>query len=156
MTDQEQAYIVQATADILDDVAPPGHAEAAAAPGPGAANAVLVLCVPALDETDELALRMLRHLLDPARHAMEVTSPHRLAAEVVALVADRAPAPVCIGALPPATLGTHSRYLCKRLRARSLLLAAGADQVTTTLTETRHQIELLASLEPGARLAANG
>jgi hypothetical protein len=80
------------------------------------------------------------------------------------------------GALPTVSLGTHSRYLCKRLRARypdlriivgrwggtedieevrSLLLAAGADQVTTALTETRHQIELLAS-EPGGRLAANG
>ncbi len=177
LTDQEQAYIVQATADILDDVAPRGHAEADGAPGPGAGKAVLVLAVPALDETDELALRMLSHLLDPSRHAMEVTSPHRLASEVVALVADRMPSVVCIGALPTVSLGTHSRYLCKRLRARypdlriivgrwgaaedieevrSLLLAAGADQVTTTLAETRHQIELLASLEPGARLAANG
>ena len=176
LTDQEQAYIVQATADILDDVAPRGHAKADGAPGPDAGKAVLVLAVPALDGTDELALRMLSHLLDPSRHAMEVTSPHRLASEVVALVADRMPSVVCIGALPTVSLGTHSRYLCKRLRARypdlriivgrwgaaedieevrSLLLAAGADQVTTTLAETRHQIELLASLEPGARLAAN-
>lgn len=177
LTDQEQAYIVQATADILDGVAPRGHAEADGAPGPGAGKAVLVLAVPALDETDELALRMLSHLLDPSRHAMEVTSPHRLASEVVALVAVQMPSVVCIGALPTVSLGTHSRYLCKRLRARypdlriivgrwggaedieevrSLLLAAGADQVTTTLAETRHQIELLASLEPGSRLAANG
>ena len=177
LTDDEHAFIVQATADILDEVAARGHGEADAAPGPGAAHAVLVLGVPALDETDELALRMLRHLLDASRRAMEVTSPHRLASEVVALVADRMPSVVCIGALPTVSLGTHSRYLCKRLRARypdlriivgrwgatedieevrSLLLAAGADQVTTTLAETRHQVELLASLEPGARLAANG
>lgn len=104
LTDQEQAYIVQATADILDDLVPhrpPEHGDPSLAPTRlDAAPAVLVLGLPALDDTDEPTLRMLKHLLHPSRWTMEVTSPQRLASEVVALVAERTPAVVCIGALP--------------------------------------------------------
>ena len=80
-----------------------------------------------------------------------------LSAELVALAGEKEPAVVCIGALPPGGLA-HTRYLCKRLRARlpeakivvgrwglkdnveqnqEQLREAGADQVETTLLETR-------------------
>ena len=80
-----------------------------------------------------------------------------LSAESVARAGDKEPAVVCIGALPPGGLA-HTRYLCKRSRARlpaarivvgrwglkgdleqnqEQLLEAGADRVETELLETR-------------------
>jgi predicted PurR-regulated permease PerM len=122
-------------------------------------SAALVLGCPAVDEADEVALRMLARLIDPARTALDVVAPGLLAAEVVTRVADRDDRPytaVCISALPPGGLA-QARFLCKRLRARSdrvrivvgrwggddeeaaraALLAAGADAVATTLIEAR-------------------
>ena len=112
-----------------------------------------------------LALEMLRQLLDPARWEMEILSMDMLSAELVARAGDKEPAVVCIGALPPGGLA-HTRYLCKRLRARlpaarivvgrwglkgdveqnqEQLLEAGADQVETALLETRtHLTNLVA------------
>ena len=100
---------------------------------------------------------MLRQLLDPTRWEVEVLSLDLLSAELVALAGEKAPAVVCLGALPPGGLA-HTRYLCKRLRARlpgarivvgrwglkanleeneQQLREAGADQIETTLLETR-------------------
>jgi hypothetical protein len=81
---------------------------------------------------------------------------------------------VCIAALPPG--GTaRTRYLCKRLRARSpackivvgrwgirgdhdehraLLLAAGADQVGMTLQESRNHVMHLGPLLSARELQA--
>jgi hypothetical protein len=83
-----------------------------------------------------------------------------LSAELVALAAEKKPALICIGALPPGGLA-HTRYLCKRLRARfpdvklvvgrwglkgnverneEQLREAGADEMETTLLETRNHL----------------
>ena len=83
--------------------------DAPQSPGPG-------LSGPATRRT-RLALEMLRQLLDPARWEVEVLSLEMLSAELVALAGEKEPAVVCIGALPPGGLA-HTRYLCKRLRAR--------------------------------------
>ncbi|HEV3446788.1 MAG TPA: hypothetical protein VG099_19265, partial [Gemmataceae bacterium] len=77
-----------------------------------------------------------------------------------ALAGEKEPPVVCIAALPPGGLA-HSRYLCKRLRARlpetrivvgrwglkdsveqdhQQLQDAGADQVETTLLDTRKHL----------------
>ena len=66
---------------------------------------------------DELALEMLRRLLDPTRFQMETLSVKTLSAEVVARVCKKNPAAVCISALPPEGVA-QTRYLCKRLRAQ--------------------------------------
>jgi hypothetical protein len=79
-----------------------------------------------------------------------------LSAEMVTLAGEKEPAVVCIGAMPPGGLA-HTRYLCKRLRARlpdakivvgrwglagdleqnqEQLKEAGADQVEMNLLET--------------------
>ena len=121
---------------------------------------VRILGCPGHDEGDRLALEMLRQLLDPAMWEMEVLSLEMLSAELVALAGEKAPAVICIGALPPGGLA-HTRYLCKRLRARlpeakivvgrwglkddveqndEQLREAGADQVATTLLETRRHL----------------
>ena len=61
---------------------------------------------------------MLKQRLDPGRFAVEVASPDLLASEAIALVEDREPAAVVIGALAGAGHALHLRSLCKRLRAR--------------------------------------
>jgi hypothetical protein len=103
---------------------------------------------------------MLRQLLDPARYDVEVISARALASEMTAIVAERDAPLVCVSVLAPGGLA-QARYICKRLRAQSAavkiligqwvfpagpgktahsLLAAGADQVGTTLLQTRDQI----------------
>ena len=99
---------------------------------------------------------MVRHVLDPARHRIEVIGPAMLTAEVVAWVDQRRPALLCIGAVAPGGL-SQARHLCKRLRLqcpelkivvgrwglhdereadREHLLAAGADHVEMTVLDT--------------------
>jgi hypothetical protein len=106
---------------------------------------------------------MLRQLLDPAKWVVDVAAVETLTADLVAQVAERAPALVCIGALPPGGLA-HARYLCKKLRARfpevkiivgrwglsssveanrDQLRDAGADLMATTMLETRSQLNSL-------------
>jgi hypothetical protein len=133
---------------------------------PGAANSpppqkARLLGCPGHDEADLVALEMLKQLLDPEKWEVELLSLDLLSAEVIALVGDKRPPIVCIGALPPGGLA-HTRYLCKRLRARlpeakilvgrwglvgdlernqEQLREAGADRVETTLLATRDHLQ---------------
>ncbi|MGH7398584.1 MAG: AI-2E family transporter, partial [Candidatus Rokuibacteriota bacterium] len=128
-----------------------------------------VLAVPVRDQADELGLAMLGHLVDPTRWTIELTSPQLLASEVIALAEKTRPAVVCLGALPASGLAAHTRYLCKRLRARCpdlrivvgrwglreptgaarrQLEAAGASYVGVTLVETREHLQTVYGLEP--------
>jgi predicted PurR-regulated permease PerM len=175
-----QRYVWEATREIVDEVAASARAaaSAAASAAPVAAPAeeparrprnVRVLAVPVWDEADLLGLSMLQHLVSPADWTIDLTSPHLLAAEVVALVEETRPAVVCLGAIPAGSRSTHTRYLCKRLRARfpdlriivgrwglraaeararRQLEAAGADSVGVTLIETREHLQRVHSLEP--------
>jgi len=89
-----------------------------------------------------------------------------MTADLVAQAAEQAPALVCIGALPPGGLA-HTRYLCKKLRARfpeikivvgrwgltgnveadrEQLQDAGANLTATTILETRSQLASLLSM----------
>jgi methylmalonyl-CoA mutase cobalamin-binding subunit len=164
LTEADEQFVLRATREIVEDL---GERQATAAGKAGAPaeegieapapRKVRVLGCPGQDEADRLALEMLRQLLDPARWEVEVLSLEMLSAELVALAGEKEPAVVCIGALPPGGLA-HTRYLCKRLRARlpearivvgrwglkgnveqnqEQLREAGADQVETTLLETR-------------------
>jgi CheY-like chemotaxis protein len=122
----------------------------------------ILLCA-ARDGIDQTALFMLQRLLDSKKYATEFVSNDRLVSEVVDLVASESPSVVCISALPPGGLA-HTRLLCKRLRQRfpelkiivgrwglksniesnrEQLLAAGADQLGTTIAETCAQIRNL-------------
>jgi predicted PurR-regulated permease PerM len=179
LPEEDQLAVWQATREIVDELAATYHAaRAAAAADPTAAPVeepprpsrnVHVLAVPVGDEADLLGLVMLQHLLNPERWTFELTSPHLLAAEVLALVEETRPAVVCLGALPTGSRSTHTRYLCKRLRARfpdlriivgrwglrlnvaparRQLEAAGADSVGVTLVETREHLQRVHALEP--------
>ncbi|MGH7415638.1 MAG: AI-2E family transporter, partial [Candidatus Rokuibacteriota bacterium] len=191
LPESAERYIWRATREIVEDL----HAKLQAARVAGAAadapdqppeparppRKVHVLAVPVRDEADELGLVMLGHLVDPAGWTVELTSPQLLASEVIALAEKTQPAVVCLGALPASGLAAHTRYLCKRLRARCpdlriivgrwglreltgparrQLEAAGASHVGITLVETRQHLQTVHGLEPPspdrhpARLAA--
>ena len=171
LSPDDERFIFQVTQAILDDLdlAPPIVAGAVeAAPKVSTqppSRKILVLACPACDEADELALRMLRRLLDPEEFQTEVLSGQddhggRHFADL-----GEKPDMICVGALPPGGLA-QARYLCKRLRAsfphqkivvirwglpdsagqrREELLAAGADLVALTLQEARDQMASLVS-----------
>jgi hypothetical protein len=171
LTESDEQSVLQAMLEILEDLGERREAanqaeEAIHAENRGNASAPIRLCVlacPARDQADRLALEMLRQLLDPAKWDVEVTAVDTMTADLVAQVAEQTPALVCIGALPPGGLA-HTRYLCKKLRARfpgvkivvgrwgltggvetnrEQLQDAGADLIATTLLETRSQLNSL-------------
>jgi predicted PurR-regulated permease PerM len=125
---------------------------------------VLILGCPVRDEANELALLMFRQLLDPARYELALLAHETLTSAVIEQIAEQSPALVCIASLPPGGLA-QTRYLCKRLRKRfpklkiivgcwgsrnenngNSLLAAGADNVGTTMVETRDQVIQLSQI----------
>jgi len=162
LAEADERAIVAATGDLVDDVGgragAPGGPPAPAAPPPA-----LVLGCPARDEAEVVALAMFRQLVSPALCAVEIVPAGLLSSELVARVAERRPALLCVASLPPGGVA-HTRYLLKRLGAccpgvkilvgrwgardgeeqRRALLEAGADGVATTLVESRDQLLALA------------
>jgi predicted PurR-regulated permease PerM len=173
LTDRDEEFILRATREIVEDLGEQAGIAAESATANATANGsvaeiaeeagrptVLVLGCPARDDADELALQMLKQLLNSEKWEMEVAGVERLASELVALAVERKPAIICIGSLPPGGLA-HTRYVCKRLRARlpharivvgrwglqgnleaqqEQLKEAGADEMETTLLATRRQL----------------
>jgi hypothetical protein len=167
LTAEEARFIYQATSELVDNLGASQAATAAVAvpavPEEDAAALppkVRILACPAHDEADEVALRMVQHVLDPRRFAVECSKTTLLTAEVVSLVEQTSPAIVCIGLVPPGDFA-QTRYLCKRLRARfptppivvgcwggpqdeadhlARLQLDSIAHTSTTLLETRHQI----------------
>lgn len=171
LSPEDERFIFKVTRAILEDLefTPPIPADSIEATPEASAEPpdkkILVLACPACDETDELALKMFRRLLDPDRYQTEVLSGQddRSGGDFADL--GESPEVVCVAALPPGGLA-QARYLCKRLRAsyphqkivvirwglpdnagqrREELLAAGADVVAVTLQEARTQVALLDS-----------
>lgn len=163
----EMAFIARATGEILDEAVPDQSGRAA--------GALHVLGCPTRDKADEVALAMLRRLVDPERVEVELASADVLTSEVVAMVETTRPALICLSSLPPGGLA-QTRYLCKRLRARypdvkivvgrwgqrddlggehtDALRSAGADHVSASLLETRDYLAQVASLQPAPVAAA--
>jgi hypothetical protein len=171
LTESDEQFVLQATREILEDLGErldaATQAKEAIHPkdqtNASAPTRLRVLACPARDQADRLALEMLRQLVDPAKWVVEVAAVETLTADLVAQVAEQAPALVCIGALPPGGLA-HARYLCKKLRVRfpevkiivgrwgltggveanrEQLQDAGADLTATTMLETRSQLNSL-------------
>ncbi len=163
LTDDDEQFILDATRGVVAELGKRAASDQAAEPKTGLngdhapAPKVHVLCCPARDATDELALEMFRQLLD-ARWEVDVAAIEMLSAEMVALAEKDQPALICISSLPPGGL-SQARYLCKRLRAKmpearilvgrwgltngleqneEQLREAGADEVDATMLATRH------------------
>ncbi len=164
LSEGDAQFVGQATREVLDVLAhdAPAPSEKVSDEHPTDTRVRIVGC-PARDEADVLALEMVRHLLDPARYLMEVTTTGMLVAEVLAWVDLHRPALLCIGAVAPGGL-SQARHLCKRLRSqcpelkivvgrwglhdekdadRQHLLAAGADHVETTVLDTQRTLVLV-------------
>jgi hypothetical protein len=80
-------------------------------------SSMIVLCLPAHEEADEIVGLMLAQLLELKGLRAIAASEVSLASEMLELVQKHQAGAVCISALPPAAL-SHSRYLCKRLHVK--------------------------------------
>jgi predicted PurR-regulated permease PerM len=162
ITPREHQFVMSASREILEACASENVPEATggiAAGAPGSEKIPIVSCA-ARDEADEIALLMLRQLLNPGRYDLEIIGCGILSSEVAEAVAKKKPPLVCIAAVFPGGLA-QVRHICKRLRAlspdvkilvgcwgyagaldelRHSLSAAGADQVAVSLCLTRDQI----------------
>jgi hypothetical protein len=177
MAENEQQFVLQATRQIVEDLDgsapekasldPPSTKMASDAGGQPADGTpkVRIMGCPVRDEADELALLMLRQLLDPLRYELEIIADELLAAEIIDQIAGKKPALVCLASLPPGGLA-QTRYLCKRLRARfpdsklivgrwgsrtdnsNALTVAGADKTGNKIIETRDHIVQLSQILP--------
>jgi len=183
LTDAEEEFILQATREIVAELNSQPQTAAVTtegSDGPVEENSstvakVRVLGCPARDAADEVALLMFQQLLHPTRYQIEVIGEEKLTSEVVAEVRDKRTGLVCIGGLAPGGLA-QSRHLCKRLRSqfpnikiavglwgfsgnlentRGSLLSAGADEVGTSLLQSRDQIGSLGQLIAGSDTAGN-
>ncbi len=169
LTADDEQYIFQETQAILEALEPPAAAAPAndgqappAAPAPALAGTLVLGCT-AHHEAEELSLAMLARLLEPDGCRVEAVSTHAIPAEIEARVAETHPALLFIAVLPPGGV-VQARYLCKRLRKRFKdlpiivgywgkprnfdrllvqLRTAGVSYVTTSLRQTRSQVEAL-------------
>jgi hypothetical protein len=159
----EETAVVDATRELLSDAAESIRRLQAAPPPavdpalPEPRQPLRVLGYPTNGNADELALRMLAHLLDDLPIAVEITKERMLAADLVSLVQTRGISIICLADLPPSA-PSKTRYLVKRLHAAlpdvrilvgrwgppaladdstHLLRDAGATLVASTLAETR-------------------
>jgi hypothetical protein len=170
LTEENEEFVYRATQEIVEDLNYQQLRSTGAREKDNVASVttpkVWILGCPARDAADKVSLIMFQQLLDSNKYQVELTSPDHLASEVVILAAERKPHLICIGALPPGGLA-QTRYLCKRLRERfpgvkivvgrwgetanavsdsTRLLAAGADEVGTSLAKTRDIAIRLTSL----------
>jgi predicted PurR-regulated permease PerM len=166
ITAEDEASVLRATREILDDLAP-----AVAVPGgEGPPGRLRLLACPVGDESNAVAGAMLAHVVDPARVALQATAAAMLSSETVEVAAASGCEAVLVVSLPPGGLAP-ARYLVKRLRARlpgtrllvgrwavghagedaeavrALLVRAGADEVAVTLADARDAVLRLAQLD---------
>lgn len=161
ISEEDEKFVMEAIDDILDEFsertagADDGGDKDLPSHPPG--TDPLVLGFPVRDMADELALRMVREVIDPGLCEFEILSRGMLIAEKIAAVAERKPACVCLLSVPPGDL-RQLRQLYKRLRAdipdvrilvarmrrqgmstktREFLKTGGADRVFGTVAELR-------------------
>ncbi|MBS1108837.1 MAG: tqsA 1 [Anaeromyxobacteraceae bacterium] len=157
ITDDDQAFIVVGTRDIVGHLRPRGKDVRAATPG-------RCVGIAAHRADGEVLLEMLSGELGPEEGEMEVLPSTTTLDEVVSRVERTSPGVVCIGSFPPEG-GPHARRLCGALKARFPTLAviafrpgepgvdpslaverlreAGADVVVATLAEATTEMTRL-------------
>jgi hypothetical protein len=162
LTAEKETDVFDATGEIVARLFPaPERAEGAAAAL--TTTAPLILGCPAHHRVEELVVRLLGALMTPEQYRVEALSTRLLPAEVEATIERERPAVLFIAVMPPGGI-VQARYLCRRLRKHfkdlpivvgywgrvrnfdSLLVklrAAGASYVTTSLAQTKSQIEAL-------------
>lgn len=170
ISEEDETFLLKVVDDVLTDLStqtmvivsttsPDGSPRCDASQQAGIEKAKFLACA-ARDRSDHMALGMLRQLLPTDRWDMEIMPLESLSSELIERAEETKPSLICIASLPPGGL-SHTRYLCKRLKARhpdvkiivgrwgmtenvehnrDLLKEAGADWVSATLIETREQL----------------
>lgn len=149
-------FICQTTYDIVTDTIAPEQRQQQPVVNDGPveklgqpASSAVVLGVPARDEIDHLALRLLDQLLEDAPCRLQILRSKTRAKGVLAAVREHDPSAVCIIALPPGGL-TQTRSLCRRLRAHfpelKLLVASGSREPHLIQRLQSHADEVVATL----------
>lgn len=168
ITEREHRSVMAGSREMLQTLsrekvgADIGNASASGTPALDSER-IRIVCCPARDEADEVALVMLRQLLNTSRYDMEIIPCGTLTSEIADVIARKKPPLACIAAISPGGL-PQLRYICKRLRSLSVdvkiilvrlggeteieadresLMAAGADQVAGSLCQARDQINNL-------------
>jgi hypothetical protein len=96
-----------------------------------------VLCIPARDEADELATRMLVQLLN--KHGIDAEAvPVSMIAGGLEAAPSQKTKIACVSSVPPFGY-TNARYLCRRLRSRFADLKVVAAILTESSTEELKQ-----------------
>jgi predicted PurR-regulated permease PerM/methylmalonyl-CoA mutase cobalamin-binding subunit len=134
LNDEQDAFVLEAAEELVDELRDSAVAAEAAKTASGeaaldeslasakavdktAAPTIRVLCVPLRDRADEIAAKMLAHLLSVEGFDVDSGSTDALASEVVDRVASSDTDIVIISVLPPIR-PRESRLLWKRLRDR--------------------------------------
>ncbi len=183
--EDRQTFVRQTVATLVDELherpaealAAPSAQEGerpAAPPASPAKLPVRVLIVPVKTDADELAGKMLAHLLALGGVGSEVLSARALAHEALDAVAEHHVDLVCLSVLRPFAV-MQARYLAKRMRARfpqvkilvglwdskkpaeaarHNLESASPDWIVNTLAEAISQVCPVAHCQPCAALAA--
>ena len=102
-----------------------------------------LLACPGSNDSDLMALEMLKELLDPARWDVQISSLETLSSELIAEVKESPPTFIYIASTPPGGLG-HAKYLCKRLRAAAgdVPIMVGRYGKKRSMVHDRQQLEL--------------
>lgn len=144
-------------------------AESAIAPG----EAPLVIGVAAHSDEEALLLDLLNVVCRDTACRIEVLSSNLLQAERLAAITERSPDMVIVSSLPPGDL-PHARQLCKRLKSSGAtrriivarwgkfggedrtqqLLAAGADDVVSTVAELEPIIQTAFHMHQASRASS--
>jgi hypothetical protein len=170
LSDDDVIALAAAFGDVVSDL-PESEAEGVAQSDPQ----VLVIGCPAADAFDHVALLALQASMPPSFQAtMELVSPKPMSSEVVAFVAERRAAVVCVTAVSPGAVAPV-RYLVKRLRQRlpevrivvaafgaedadherSAMTASDVDGVGSTLVEARDRLVAMIQFARGAASSAS-
>lgn len=157
LTVLDQKFFFQATGEILDNVC--AGALPREATDTRQFDELKILGCPVGDENDGLALVMVNQLLQTRGYQMQLGAAGTLSAEIVEWVATENPAVACVLSVAPGEL-TQTRFVCKRLRARTpalrlivarlqsedlesekqALISAGADLVCESVVETSKEL----------------
>ena len=113
-----------------------------------------VLCLPAHDESDEIAGMMLAQVADRHACVVETVAATATASELLELVRQRNVDVVCISAAPPSAVA-HARYLCMRIRRRfpQVKLVVGLWNAPGDLKKAKERIGYAATTHVVATLA---
>ena len=143
LDDDRQHFIFENTQLLVEDMAErenelvagqngtkPRLEPKAAKPPADATQEVSVVCIPARDEADQIASRMLAELLKRRGVSASALCSTALAGECVEAITQVKPRVVCVLSVPPYGY-MHARYLCRRLQSE----LTGVKVVAAVLTE---------------------